>query len=81
MEIPLEYLIVAFILFSTLVWFFSKRKEALVLAAVAVYILAIYILGSRYELGSLWYFTTMIGGALLLRYLVHKSRNKLQKSR
>lgn len=74
MEIPFEYLAVAVIIISALVWVITKRKTALLLAIAGAYILFVYIVGSRFDLDGWWFFVTMMGGALLLRYIVNKRK-------
>jgi hypothetical protein len=74
MEIPFEYLALAVIVISALVWVIAKHKTALLLAVSGAYILFVYIVGSRLDLGGWWFFVTMIGGALLLRYIVNKRK-------
>lgn len=75
MKIPFEYLALAFIIISALVWVIAKHKTALLLAIAGAYILFVYIVGSRLDLGGWWFFVTMIGGALLLRYIVNKRKS------
>lgn len=74
MEIPFEYLATTFVIISALVWVIAKHKTALLLAIVGAYILFVYIVGSRLDLGGWWFFVTMMGGALLLRYIVNKRK-------
>lgn len=74
MYIPLEYLAIAFIVISALVWVIAKQKTALLLAVAGAYALFVYIVGSRFDLGGWWFFVTMTGGALLLRYIVNKRK-------
>jgi hypothetical protein len=74
MEIPFEYLALAVIIISALVWAITKHKTALLLAIAGAYILFVYVVGSRLDLGGWWFFVTMMGGALLLRYIVNKQK-------
>lgn len=74
MYIPLEYLAIAFIVISALVWVITKHKTALLLAISGTYILFVYVVGSRLDLGDWWFFVTMMGGALLLRHIVNKRK-------
>ena len=74
MEIPFEYLAITFIVISALVWAIAKYKTALLLAIAGTYILIVYVVGSRLDLGGWWFFVTMMGGALLLRYIVNKRK-------
>jgi hypothetical protein len=74
MEIPFEYLAISFIVISALVWAIAKYKTALLLAIAGAYILFVYIVGSHLNLGGWWFFVTMMGGALLLRYIVNKRK-------
>lgn len=74
MEILFEYLALAFIIISVLVWVITRYKTALLLAVAGAYILFVYVVGSRLDLGGWWFFVTMIGGALLLRFIVNKQK-------
>lgn len=74
MEILFEYLALAFIIISVLVWVITRYKTALLLAVTGAYILFVYVVGSRLDLGGWWFFVTMIGGALLLRFIVNKQK-------